>query len=108
MNLENIVCEESPKENTSNNYEPRLNSCIVCGKCEVCCRYVYSKGHKCVDDYPSTKNFMTRTYYPNKVNSIDRYVQEEIMWLIMVDFSKYFEYCICDKCYNNATGKFYA
>ena len=108
MNLENIVCEESPKENISYNYEPRLNSCVICGKCEICCRYVYSKGHKCVDDYPSTKNFMTRTYYPNKVNSIDRYVQEEIIWLIMVDFSKYFEYCICDKCYNNATSKFYA
>src|SRR3954451_17904533 len=87
MNLEDIVCEESLNKNTSNNYEPRLNSCIVCGICEVCRRYVYSKGHKCEDDYPGTKSFLTRKYYPNKVNSIDRYIQEEIMWLVIVDFS---------------------
>src|SRR5688572_15673656 len=84
MNLEKII--EPLNINTENNYEPRLNSCIICGKCEICCHYVFSKGHKCINDYPCTNNFIMRKYYPNKMNNIDRYVQEEIMWLIIVDF----------------------
>lgn len=108
MNLENIICEETLDKNTSNNYEPRLNTCIVCGKCEICCRYVYSKGYKCLNNYPSTNNFKEQKYYPNKATSIDHYVQEEIMWMVVADFSKYFEYCICNKCYNNANSKFHA
>ncbi len=108
MNLENIISEETLNKNTSNSYEPRLNACIVCEKCEICCHYVYSKGHKCLNDYSSIDNFKTWKYYPNKVNSIDRYIQKEIMWMVIADFSKYFEYCICNKCYNNATSKFHA
>ena len=106
MNLNDIIYKESLIENTSSSYEPQLNAYIVCEKCEICNHYIYSKEHKCIEKCFNTNKFMIRKYYPNKVNAIDRYIQEEIIWLVIVDFSKYFEYCICDKYYNNATGKF--
>jgi len=110
MNLQDIVCEETLSNSTSHssiNYKPRLNACIICGKCEICNLYVYTKSHKCEEGYPMTEQSLTRKYYPNKINNIDLYVQDKIMWTVIVDFSERFEYSICSMCYNDANSKYY-
>src|SRR5687767_2350528 len=103
MDLKDIIYKEAFSDSTShsskNYYEPRLNACIVCGKCEICDLYVYTNNHKCEEEYPITDKFLTRKYYPNKINNIDLYVQNNIMWTVITDFSKYFKYCICTVCY---------
>ena len=107
MDLKDIICKENSTSHSFANYKPRPNACIICGKCEICNLYVYTKNHKCEEYYPMTDKFLTRKYNPNKTNDINLYIQNKIMWTVIVDFNEYFEYCICNMCYKDATGRYY-
>ena len=83
MNLRDIISEETFSNSSSHSfqhYESRLNVYIICGKCERCNFYVYTKSHQCEEKYSiNTDKFLTHNYNPNRINNIDLYIYKIIL-----------------------------